>query len=64
MTCRRKTKKERELVADIHKLCNLYCSQHECYECKYGTYPNDDCPKAYVVDLLDKHREYEEEEEE
>ena len=46
MTCRRKTKKERELVADIHKLCNLYCSQHECYECKYGTYPNEDCPKA------------------
>lgn len=62
MTCRRKTKAEREVVADIRKLCNLYCSKHECYECKYGTYPNDGCVKAYINDLLDKHKEEEEEE--
>lgn len=60
MRAKRKTCKERELVADIHKLCNLYCSNHECYECDYGTYPNDDCVKAYVNDLLDKNKEEDE----
>ena len=59
MTCRRKTKKERELVADIRKLFNISCKDHECYECDYGDYPNDECVKAYVNDLLDKNKEEE-----
>lgn len=58
MTCRRKTKKERELVADIHKLFGTFCTQSRvCWECEFKDEKN--CLKAYVNDLLDKNEEEE-----
>ena len=50
MTCRRKTKTERELVADIHKAFEIFCNKHECMSCPYAKY--DDCKMEYVKDLL------------
>ena len=36
MTCRRKTKSERELVADITKTFTKYSNtQNGCFDCKY-----------------------------
>lgn len=58
MTCRRKTKKERELVADIHKLFGTFCNQSRvCWECEFKDENN--CIKAYVNYLLDKSKEEE-----
>ena len=51
MTCRRKTKSERELVADINKTFTKYCgSQDSCDTCKYQNY--NECVIAYLKDLL------------
>ena len=56
MTCRRKTKKERELVADIHKLFGTFCTQSRvCWECEFKYEKN--CLKAYVNKLLDENKE-------
>lgn len=53
MACRRKTKKERELVADIRKLFGVFCNSHTtCLDCDYKDSRN--CVKAYLSDLLDK----------
>ena len=61
MTCRRKTKTERELVADIHKTFRVFCQKRECWECPYGYSHN--CKQDYVLDLLAKSYEDEEDEE-
>ena len=51
MTCRRKTKSERELVADINKTFTKYCgSQNSCDTCKYQNY--NECVIEYLKDLL------------
>ena len=51
MTCRRKTKSERELVADISKTVTKYCgSQNSCDTCKYQNY--NECVIEYLKDLL------------
>ena len=51
MTCRRKTKSERELVADINKTFTKYCgSQSSCDTCKYQDY--NKCVIEYLKDLL------------
>ena len=51
MTCRRKTKSERELVADINKIFTKYCgSQNSCDTCKYQNY--NKCVIEYLKDLL------------
>ena len=53
MTCRRKTKSERELVADINKTFTKYCgSQNSCNTCKYQNY--NECVIEYLKDLLKK----------
>ena len=53
MTCRRKTKSERELVADINKTFAKYCgSQNSCDTCKYQNY--NECVIEYLKDLLKK----------
>ena len=53
MTCRRKTKSERELVADINKTFTKYCGSHnDCDTCKYQNY--DECVIEYLRDLLKK----------
>ena len=53
MTCRRKTKSERELVADINKTFTKYCgSQSSCNTCKYQNY--NECVIEYLKDLLKK----------
>lgn len=57
MACRRKTKTERELVADIHKTFDIYCRKRECRNCPYKDIPR--CIKAYIIDLLDKYHEEE-----
>ena len=55
MTCRRKTKSERELVADINKSFLTFCRQHECKNCEYNKgYLN--CKIAYITDLLNKYK--------
>ena len=51
MTCRRKTKSERELVADINKAFLSFCKTRECRDCEYNKgYLN--CKMAYISDLL------------
>ena len=51
MTCRRKTKSERELVADINKAFLSFCKTRECKDCEYNKgYIN--CKIAYIADLL------------
>ena len=56
MTCRRKTKSERELVADINKTFMKYCeSQNSCDTCKYQNY--NECVIEYLKDLLKKEKE-------
>ena len=55
MTCRRKTKSERELVADINKIFTKYCgSQNYCDTCKYQSY--NECVIEYLKDLLNKYK--------
>ena len=55
MTCRRKTKSERELVADINKTFTKYCgSQNSCDTCKYQNY--NECVIQYLKDLLNKYK--------
>ena len=52
MTCRRKTKSSRELVADIHKTFTIYCKKNECNKCKYRY--SDNCEVDWIVGLLEK----------
>lgn len=48
MTCRRKTKKERELAADINKAYGIFCQKHSsCYGCEYDE--KVDCKKSIYV---------------
>lgn len=61
MTCRRKLKRERELYADIRKCFNNFCKNRNCKECEYSD--DKDCMKSYVLDLLKKYYEDDEEEE-
>lgn len=61
MGSRRKLKSERELVSDMHKTFRHFCKQRECWECPYG-YSNN-CKKDYILDLLMKSYEIDEEEE-
>ena len=59
MTCRRKTKSERELVADINKTFLKYCkSQEYCRECKYTH--SSSCIMDYLAELIDKYNKREE----
>ena len=53
MTCRRKTKTERELVADIRKTFEKFCNKNNCMECDYKHSGN--CMIDYIVDLLEKY---------
>ena len=54
MTCRRKTKSERELVADITKTFTKYCnSQNGCFDCKYKH--SSSCVMDYLADLVNKY---------
>ena len=53
MTCRRKTKKERELVADIRKTHDIYCGKYfDCHQCPL--HDEDDCLLAWLKILLDR----------
>ena len=59
MTCRRKFKTERELVADIRKtFSRCVCNKNSCVNCKYKY--SDNCEIDYVVDLLTKFNEEDE----
>ena len=64
MTSRRKTKTERELVADIRKTFEKYCNTVD--DCKLDNCPyNDpitDCMYLYIKDLVKKARIQEREE--
>lgn len=49
---RRKTKTERELVADIKKTHDVFCKKHErCRDCPLGK--EKDCRLAYIIQLLE-----------
>lgn len=53
MTNRRKTKTERELVADINKTFQIFCHKQDCHDCPYrDAY---DCRVEYLIDLLLVH---------
>ena len=54
---RRKTKSERELVADINDVFRIFCHKQDCRDCPYRFC--EDCKLEYVKDLLEK--EYDEE---
>lgn len=53
MTCRRKTKSERELVADICKVFTNYCKEKVCKECKYKG--SQSCLIDYLADILGEY---------
>ena len=55
MTCRRKTKTERELVADIRKTFTKFCDKNNCMECDYKH--SSCCMIDYIVDLIEKEGE-------
>ena len=55
MTCRRKTKTERELIADIRKTFEKFCNKNNCMECDYKHSGN--CMIDYIVDLIEKEGE-------
>ena len=55
MTCRRKTKSERELAADIRKTFTKFCDKSNCIVCDYKRSSN--CMIDYIVDLLEKEGE-------
>ena len=57
---RRKTKTERELVADINDTFKKFCHKHECRDCPYRMC--EDCKIEYIKDLIKLN--YEEEMEE
>ena len=52
MTCRRKTKTTRELLADINKAFTIFCKANECNKCKYRY--SDNCEVDWIVGLLEK----------
>ena len=55
---RRKTKTERELVADINKRFDLHCSNTECRDCDYLQYRGVGmCKMAYLAALLGEELE-------
>ena len=57
---RRKTKTQRELVADINKSFGIHCQYTECRDCKYLEYRGvGKCKLAYVADLLGEELEVE-----
>lgn len=51
MASRRKTKTERELVADINKTFMIFCHKQDCIDCPYRM--SEDCKKDYIIDLID-----------
>lgn len=54
MTCRRRTKKDRELKADIKKSASLFC-QNDCYNCELNKYKDEnDCIINYVKYIIFK----------
>ena len=55
MTCRRKTKSSRELVADIHKTFTIYCKKNECNKCIYRY--SECCELDWLIDLILKDKE-------
>lgn len=61
MGCRRKTKSERELIADIKKTFERYCeSVGECRNCMYYDKLGctlEDCISLYILDLSRKAAE-------
>ena len=48
---RRKTKTERELVADIHKTFTKFCNKNSCVNCRYNY--TDKCEIEYIKELLE-----------
>ena len=50
MGCRRKTKTERELVADINKTFAKFCNRNQCGTCRFRN--EDDCKLEYIKELL------------
>jgi hypothetical protein len=60
MGCRRKLKKERELVADINKVFRNFCDKMNCRDCPYVN--SDDCKVEYIKELLKRAEEEEDEE--
>lgn len=55
MGSRRKTKTERELVADINKTFLNFCIRQDCRTCKYNY--TFECEIEYIKDLLKKNEE-------
>lgn len=54
MTCRRRTKKDRELKADIKKSASFFC-QNDCYNCELNKYKDEnDCIINYVKYIIFK----------
>lgn len=57
MGCRRKTKSERELVADINKVFLNFCNKQQCRNCKFNKV--EDCRLEYIKELLALNEEEE-----
>lgn len=67
MTCRRKTKSERELVADINKTFYKFCARSQfddennsCRTCRFRNV--SDCKLEYLKELLSLYDEDKDEE--
>lgn len=63
---RRKTKTERELIADINKRADLFCASYfspilkGCDDCPLRKYEYSDCRISYIVYLLEREVERDE----
>ena len=55
MTCRRKTKSSRELLADINKTFAIFCNSNKCHKCKYRF--SECCELDWLIDLVLKNKE-------
>lgn len=57
MAIRRKLKKERELVSDIHKRFRCFCECNDCQDCMFHDTSKEgkDCELEYIQYLLKKH---------
>ena len=60
MGCRRKTKTERELVADINKTFTKFCNKNQCNNCPFKD--ADDCKLEYIKELLSSYKQDDDEE--
>lgn len=52
MTCRRKTRTEKEIIADVKKMFEIKCKNCDCNTCEYND--SNDCLRDYLLNLFSR----------